>query len=168
MQCNIETIYRDHRKVPVVVIPFVPLGPFIHPRLISCDFTWSSGSVHHDWTDLFHGVFTGTEFALLLEVRDGHVEGAALVGCINWFVLVEVEVHEARGQFGLLVRARPTLGQQLAGLPLVALVENKRRKQKKNTKKTLRATFRLFRIESYRRRSHQSHVLVIEINRLLS
>ena len=68
--------------------------------------------------DLFNWIFTGAQFALLLQVRNGRVKGAAFISSVDGFILVEIQVHETRSQFGLLIRSGPTFGQQLARFPL--------------------------------------------------
>ena len=77
--------------------------------------------------DLFNWIFTGAQFALLLQVRNGRVKGAAFISSVYAFILVKIQVHEtrvswgvgyARSQFGLLIRSGPTFGQQLARFPL--------------------------------------------------
>ena len=78
----------------------------------------SSSTSSFSGADLFNWIFTGAQFALLLQVRNGRVKGAAFISSVDGFILVEIQVHETRSQFGLLIRSGPTFGQQLARFPL--------------------------------------------------
>ena len=60
---------------------------------------------------LFDAIFTGAEFAVLLQVRNGRVERSAFIGSVDSLILVEFQVHQFHGQLGLFIGLRLPLSQ---------------------------------------------------------